>query len=60
MFVAMPTAMPEEPLSSRLGSRPGRTVGSFSVSSKFGIMSTVSFSRSPKSSSAIFCMRTSV
>jgi hypothetical protein len=26
MFVAMPTAMPDEPLTSRLGNRAGRTV----------------------------------
>ena len=29
MFVAMPTAMPEEPLTSRFGNRDGRTLGSF-------------------------------
>ena len=28
MFVAMPTAMPDEPLTSRFGKRDGRTVGS--------------------------------
>ncbi|OPZ52413.1 MAG: hypothetical protein BWY91_02321 [bacterium ADurb.BinA028] len=28
MFVAMPTAMPDEPLTSRLGKRAGRTTGS--------------------------------
>ena len=28
MFVAMPTAMPADPLQSRLGKRLGRTVGS--------------------------------
>ena len=28
MFVAMPTAIPEEPLTSRLGKRAGRTSGS--------------------------------
>jgi len=33
MLVAMPTAMPEEPLTSRLGRRVGRTVGSVSLSS---------------------------
>ena len=27
MFVAMPTAMPEPPLTSRLGKRAGRTTG---------------------------------
>jgi hypothetical protein len=36
MLVAMPTAMPPEPLTSRFGTRDGRTVGSFSESSKFG------------------------
>jgi len=29
MFVAMPTAMPDEPLISRFGSFAGRTDGSF-------------------------------
>ena len=33
IFVAMPTAMPSEPLSSRFGTRVGRTVGSLSDSS---------------------------
>jgi len=33
MFVAMPTAMPDEPLMRRLGMRAGRTTGSLSVSS---------------------------
>ena len=28
MLVAMPTAMPEEPLTSRFGKRAGRTIGS--------------------------------
>jgi D-xylose transport system substrate-binding protein len=31
MFVAMPTAIPDEPLISRFGIRVGRTVGSFSL-----------------------------
>ncbi len=31
--VAMPTAMPEQPLTSRLGSTPGSTLGSSRVSS---------------------------
>jgi len=30
MFVAMPTAMPPEPFTNRLGKRLGRTVGSIS------------------------------
>jgi hypothetical protein len=33
MFVAMPTAMPEDPLTSRLGTRVGKTDGSDSDSS---------------------------
>jgi hypothetical protein len=33
MFVAIPTAIPEEPLTSRLGKRAGRTDGSFLDSS---------------------------
>ena len=31
--VAMPTAMPEQPLTSRLGTTPGSTIGSSRVSS---------------------------
>ena len=33
MLVAMPTAMPVEPLTNRFGNRLGRTVGSFNRSS---------------------------
>jgi hypothetical protein len=33
MFVAMPTAMPAEPFTSRFGNGAGRTVGSSVVSS---------------------------
>ena len=33
MLVAMPTAMPDEPLTSRLGKRDGSTAGSLSDSS---------------------------
>ena len=33
MFVAMPTAMPDEPFTSRFGNRVGRTIGSLRVSS---------------------------
>ena len=36
MLVAMPTAMPPEPLTSRLGKREGSTSGCISVSSKLG------------------------
>ena len=57
---AMPTAMPEEPLTSRLGNREGSTRGSFRLSSKFGSQSTVSFSISRSISSEILAMRASV
>src|SRR6266566_69068 len=46
MFVVMPTAIPADPLTSRLGSRPGRTVGSRSRSSKLGTKATVLLSMS--------------
>ncbi len=46
MLVAMPTAMPVDPFTSRFGKGVGRTTGSSVVSSKFGRKSTVSFSRS--------------
>ena len=36
MLVAMPTAMPAEPFTSRLGKREGITSGCISVSSKLG------------------------
>ena len=60
MLVAMPTAMPEEPLTSRLGNREGRTLGSLRVSSKLGSQSTVSLSMSRSISSAMRDMRASV
>ena len=41
ILVAIPTAIPEVPLTRRFGNLAGRTVGSFSVSSKLGIKSTV-------------------
>ena len=44
MLVAMPTAMPDEPLTSRLGNRDGSTVGSSADPSKLAVMSTVSSS----------------
>ena len=53
MFVAMPTAMPPEPLTSRFGTRDGRTVGSSFESSKFGTKSTHSLSMSVRSSTAM-------
>ena len=60
IFVAMPTAMPELPLTSRFGKRHGSTRGSRRVSSKFGSQSTVSLSISRSISLAIFDRRASV
>ncbi len=59
-LVAMPTAMPAEPLIRRLGIRVGRTTGSRSDSSKFGTKSTVSRSMSASISWAILARRASV
>ena len=42
MLVAMPTAMPADPLMRRFGILLGRTSGSFVDSSKFGTSRTVS------------------
>ena len=44
IFVAIPTAIPALPFTSRLGNRDGKTSGSKSLSSKFETKSTVSFS----------------
>ncbi|OPZ94850.1 MAG: hypothetical protein BWY74_00250 [Firmicutes bacterium ADurb.Bin419] len=41
-MVAIPTAIPEEPLTKRFGNLDGSTTGSISCSSKFGLKSTVS------------------
>ena len=60
MLVAMPTALPEEPFTSRLGNRAGSTRGSLRLSSKLGSQSTVSFSMSASISPAILAMRASV
>ena len=46
ILVAIPTAIPSEPLIKRVGTVVGKTDGSFSVSSKFTVQSTVSLSRS--------------
>ena len=46
IFVAIPTAIPSDPFTSKFGITVGKTVGSCKVSSKFGCQSTVSFSRS--------------
>ena len=60
IFVAMPTAMPLEPLTSRFGKRDGSTRGSFLDSSKFGSQATVSLSMSRSISLQSFDMRASV
>jgi hypothetical protein len=60
MFVAMPTAMPDDPLTSRFGKRVGRTSGSWVESSKFGPHSTVSLSMSARRWSASRSSRDSV
>ena len=54
MLVAIPTAIPVVPLTRRLGYLEGSTVGSFSVSSKFGIKSTVFLLISARSAEDIF------
>ena len=53
MLVAMPTAIPLEPFTSRLGMRVGSTTGSTVVSSKLATKSTVSLSMSASNSSAM-------
>ena len=58
--VAMPTAMPVVPFSSRFGSRAGSTAGSSSWPSKFGTQSTVPSPSSRSSTSAYFESRDSV
>ena len=60
IFVAMPTAIPDEPLTKSAGSLAGSTVGSCLIPSKFGIKSTVSFSMSVSIVSAIFDILASV
>ena len=60
IFVAMPTAIPSDPLIKSVGTAAGRTVGSFNVSSKFGCKSTVFFSRSLSISPESFVIRDSV
>ncbi len=60
MLVAIPTAIPDAPLISMFGRRAGRTVGSPRESSKFGVKSTVFWSMSANSSSAMGARRASV
>ena len=59
-LVLIPTAIPDEPLTIRLGRLAGSTVGSNRLPSKFSLNSTVSFSMSASSSSPARCMRASV
>ena len=60
MFVAMPTAMPDDPLTIRFGMPAGRTDGSSRESSKLGTLSTVFLSMSANISIAIAISRDSV
>ena len=60
IFVAIPTAIPEEPFINSVGIFEGNTAGSWSLSSKFGIKSTVFFSISVNISSAILDILASV
>ena len=59
-FVLMPTAMPLEPFTSRLGNFAGSASGSARWPSKLGPNSTVSFSMSASSSVEIAARRASV
>ena len=60
MFVAIPTAIPVAPFNNKFGNFAGRVVGSFNELSKLGIILTVSFSISERSSSAILLSFASV
>ena len=60
IFVAIPTAIPSEPLINKFGNTEGRTAGSFRVSSKLFIHSTVSLSISLNNSLPILDIRDSV
>jgi hypothetical protein len=60
MFVLIPTAIPDEPFTSRFGSFDGSTVGSRSRPSKLGDQFTVSRSRSASISTATGARRASV
>ena len=60
IFVAIPTAIPEEPFTKSAGIFAGNTVGSWSLSSKLGIKSTVFFSISVNIISAILDILASV
>ena len=58
--VAIPTAIPLEPFTKRLGYLEGSTAGSFNDSSKFGTKSTVSLSISLNNSRANLLILASV
>ena len=60
ILVAIPTAIPSDPLTSRFGYTAGRTAGSFKVSSKFVVQGIVSLSISLKSSLPILDILDSV
>ena len=60
ILVAIPTAIPDEPLTKRLGYLEGNTTGSFSSPSKFGIKSTVFLLISLSISEAILFILASV
>ena len=60
IFVAIPTAIPSDPFIRRFGICVGKTVGSSRLSSKFGIKSTVSLSRSCSISAATLSILASV
>jgi hypothetical protein len=60
MFVAIPTAIPWLPLTSRFGKRAGSTTGCSRLPSYVGTMSTVFSSMSARSCIASGCRRHSV
>ena len=60
IFVAIPTAIPDEPFTNNAGIFAGNTAGSCNLSSKFGIKLTVFFSISVSIVSAIFDILASV
>ena len=60
IFVAIPTAIPIVPFTRIFGNLLGKTTGSFSVSSKFGVKSTVSLLISLNNSKLIFANLASV
>ena len=60
MFVAIPTAIPVPPFSTKFGNLAGKTVGSFKESSKLFCQSIVSLSISASKSSAVFFILASV